>query len=79
LSYQNRKSMSAKVSDVWRQNKGRVDTAPAKKEARNLVTLGNMAVEEENDVERQLLEFDLTNKWGPCQGKAFFGSGRYGH
>lgn len=71
--------MSAKVSDAWRQNKGRVDTAPAKKETRDLVTLGNRLVEEENDVERQLLEFDLTNKWGPCQGKALLGSCRYGH
>jgi hypothetical protein len=58
--------MSAKVSDVWRQNKGRVDKAP-KKETRDWVASGNRAIEEES-VERQLLEFDLTNKWGPCQG-----------
>jgi hypothetical protein len=61
--------MSAKVSDVWRQNKGRTDSAPVKKEARDLVASSTRkSVQEDSDVERQLLEFDLTNKWGPCQG-----------
>jgi len=69
--------MSAKVSDVWRQNKGRTDIAPAKKEARNLVASSDKnTAQGDSDAERQLLEFDLTNKWGPCQGELSLAPGR---
>ena len=61
--------MSTKVSDVWRQNKGRTDTVPAKQHSRDLVANSNKNSFEEGSVaDRQLREFDLTNKWGPCQG-----------
>lgn len=64
--------MSAKVSDTFRQSKSRgfENTAP-KKPFAGRSTYGNKTVDEseqESARDRELLVFDLTNKWGPCHG-----------
>lgn len=64
--------MSAKVSNVYRQSKGRKTETPLVKKG----TGGQVGFRQADQIpteslqERTLLVFDLTNKWGPCHGRA---------
>lgn len=64
--------MSAKVSNVYRQSKGKFNEGGAgKKNTGGRFASGNRApaeTQEESAKDRELLVFDLTNKWGPCHG-----------
>ena len=64
--------MSAKVSNIYRQSKGRgVEGGSAKKASGGRFAAGNRATAEtveDSARDRELLVFDLTNKWGPCHG-----------
>ena len=64
--------MSAKVSDVYRQAKGRpFDGNSAKKASGSRFAPGKQVANDNglsSQQERELLVFDLTNKWGPCHG-----------
>ena len=67
--------MSAKVSNVYRQSKNRAfEGNKSKKASGSRFAPGQQAVnesEQNSQRDRELLVFDLTNKWGPCHG-AFF-------
>lgn len=64
--------MSAKVSNVYRQSKGRLtdNKLQSKPVGSRFANGSNTSTREvEEDVrDRELLVFDLTNKWGPCHG-----------
>lgn len=63
--------MSAKISDVYRQSKGRRnEPGSGKKKAAPPVYRSTEQEQEGDDSEilRQLHVFDLTSKWGPCTG-----------
>ena len=63
--------MSAKISDVYKQNKtGKAEAASGRKQKSGLYRPAQKQGDQHIDewTERQLLVFDLTNKYGPCTG-----------
>ena len=64
--------MSAKVSNVYRQSKSRAfEGNNTKKATSSRPAPGKQLADDtglSSQQERELLVFDLTNKWGPCHG-----------
>ena len=65
-----RHTMSGKVSDTFRQRKpnSQSQSGKAGKGKGKAVASTGVFEEEDSEIERELLVFDLTNRFGPCKG-----------